>query len=68
MEAYPLEFLKRERQAEHDGAYRALFDAYGVTCAIVMDGSPLFERLMVDASMALVHRDQSRAVFARRHP
>lgn len=68
MEAYPLEFLKRVRQAEHDGVYRALFDAYDVTCAIVMDGSPLFERLMVDSSMALVHRDQSRAVFARSHP
>lgn len=68
MEAYPLELLRRSRAADLTGDYEALFQEYGINCAVVSVDSPLYERLVLDESMTLVHSDASRAVFARPQP
>ena len=54
--------------ADLTGDYEALFQEYGINCAVVSVDSPLYERLVLDESMTLVHSDASRAVFARPQP
>jgi hypothetical protein len=65
MEAYPPEVLRASRQADLFGEYQAAFQDYGINCAIVTTGAPLYSRLAGDQSMNRTFMDDGRAVFVR---
>jgi len=65
MEAYPPEVLRASRQADLFGDYEAIFRDYGINCAIVTTGMPLYSRLQADPSMTRTFADDTRAVFVR---
>jgi hypothetical protein len=66
MEAYPPEVLRASRQADLFGDYEAIFRDYGINCAIVTTGTPLYSKLQSDASMIRTFADDGRAVFVRK--
>jgi hypothetical protein len=65
MEAYPPEVLRASRQADLFGDYEAVFRDYGINCAIVTTGTPLYAKLAADRSMTRTFADGKRAVFVR---
>ena len=65
MSAYPLDLLKRSREADLHGVYADLFREYGIGCAVVSTDSPLYQRLAADRSMTAIYADAGRAVFQR---
>jgi len=65
MEAYPPEVLRASRQADLFGDYEAIFRDYGINCAIVTTGTPLYSKLAADRSMTRTFADAKRAVFVR---
>jgi hypothetical protein len=65
MEAYPPEVLRASRQADLFGDYEAVFRDYGINCAIVTTGTPLYSKLAADRSMTRTFADAERAVFVR---
>jgi hypothetical protein len=65
MEAYPPEVLRASRQADLFGDYEAIFRDYGINCAIVTTGTPLYSKLAGDQSMTRTFEDAGRAVFVR---
>jgi hypothetical protein len=66
IEAYPMDLLRRTRNADLSGDYRQLFDDYGVRCAIVDISSPVARRLRVDPMFHEQYSDQRWAVYAAR--
>jgi hypothetical protein len=68
MEAYPPEVLRASRQADLFGDYEAVFRDYGINCAIVTTGTPLYTKLTADQSMTRTFADANRAVFVRERP
>ena len=68
MEAYPPEVLRASRQADLFGDYEATFREYGINCAIVTTGAPLYSRLTGDSAMTRTFVDAERAVFVRTEP
>jgi hypothetical protein len=65
VDSYPLDLLRRSRAADLYGAYRSLFRDYGIACAVVRTGSPLYANLRKD-DMRVVYGDSSRTVFVIR--
>jgi hypothetical protein len=65
MEAYPPEVLRASRRADVFGDYEAAFRDYGINCAIVTTGTPLYAKLIGDRSMTRTFADAQRAVFVR---
>jgi hypothetical protein len=65
MEAYPPEVLRASRQADVFGEYEVAFRDYGINCAIVTTGTPLYSKLAGDRSMTMTFADTERAVFVR---
>lgn len=65
MEAYPPEVLRASRRADVFGDYAAAFRDYGINCAIVTTGTPLYSKLAGDQSMTRTFVDNGRAVFVR---
>jgi hypothetical protein len=65
MEAYPPQVLRASRQADLFGDYEAIFRDYGINCAIVTTGTPLYSKLQSDPSMTRTFVDNGRAVFVR---
>lgn len=65
IDVYPLAFLSRARSADLGGDYRALFDDYGIRCAVVRQDSPIAKALRRDDVMRLAFSDGHWAVFER---
>lgn len=65
MEAYPPEVLRASRQADLYGDYRAIFQTFGINCAVVTTGDPLYSRLERDPSLTKIFTDVTRSVFVR---
>jgi hypothetical protein len=68
VEAYPLPLLERSRRADLDGEYQALFDDYGLRCAVVPTGSPMDNALRRDASMREWFADPQWSLFVASTP
>jgi hypothetical protein len=65
MEAYPLRVLRASRQADVYGEFETTFEQYGINCAVVATGVPLYSKLADTASMRRIFVDGDRAVFVR---
>ena len=65
MEAYPLELLRRSREADLYGQYMETFREYRIGCAVTTTDSSLHRELARDQSMTMIHSDLERTVFAR---
>jgi hypothetical protein len=65
MEAYPPQLFRASRQADVFGDYEAVFRDYGINCAVVTTGTPLYSKLTADRSMTRSFADAERAVFVR---
>jgi len=63
---YPLDLLLRAVIAEQRGEYRALFQEYGVACALVPVAKPIYPALWHDAGWEEVYRDAQSAVLRRK--
>lgn len=65
MEAYPPKVLRASRQADLFGEYESPFREYGINCAVVTTGEPLYSKLARDPAMTKTFVDAERAVFVR---
>jgi hypothetical protein len=65
VDVYPLDFLLRARSVDLYGNYRALFEDYGIRCAVVHPDSAVSAALRRDTYMRLTFRDEQWAVFER---
>ena len=68
MEAYPAEVLRASREADLFGEYEDTFRSYGINCAIVATGDPLYARLERDSSLTKTFTDPGRSVFVKTAP
>jgi len=66
VEAYPLDFLLRVRDADLSGRYQALFDQYEIQCAVTRPDSVMARALRHDPAMALRFADEHWSVFVTR--
>jgi hypothetical protein len=64
LEAYSPDLLRFSRLADLYGDYAEAFRRYGIICAVVATGSPLYRRLIDEAPMRLVYQDASRTIFS----
>lgn len=65
MEAYPLALLQQSRMADLRGEYNALFQRYGIRCALVATPSEMARRLSQDPGMRRTYADRDYMVFVR---
>jgi len=65
VEVYPLELLERSRRADLEGDYAALFEDYGIRCAVVPAGSPMANALTGDRWGSVRADDPQWIVFER---
>lgn len=63
MEAYPVDLLRRSREADLRGDYVQLFRDYRIRCAVTTSDSLLRQRLASDPSMRIIQSDEHRTVF-----
>jgi hypothetical protein len=66
IEAYSADLLRQSRLADVSGIYTEPFARFGINCAVVGTGSPMYDRLSRDPDFALAVADDARAVFSRR--
>jgi hypothetical protein len=64
--AYSADLLRQSRSADVYGEYAEPFERYGINCAVVGTGSPMYQSLQTDNSFEPTHRDHERSVFVRR--
>jgi hypothetical protein len=65
---YSVDLLFRAVIAEQSGAYKALFDEYGVSCALVSIEKPIYTALRQGAGWRELYRDAGIAVLQRIAP
>ena len=66
IEAYSADLLRQSRAADVYGRYEEPFGRYGIKCALVGTGSPMFARLTADSRFRMTHSDSARSVFSIR--
>jgi hypothetical protein len=63
---YPIDLLKANHQLELDGNYAAMFEKYGIRCAVVPPTSPTALALSKDAGWSQQYADDRWTVSVRR--